>query len=65
MEVILVLIPVTLVIVGLALAAFFWAVDDGQYDDVERRGSETLFAADAEPANHPRPNNPTKARRGA
>ena len=65
MEVILVLIPVTLAIVGIALAAFFWAVDDGQYEDVERRGSESLFAADAEPPRHPKTNNPTKARRGA
>ena len=49
MEIILVLIPVTLVIVGVAVATFFWAVDDGQYDDVERRGSETLFDADDTP----------------
>jgi cbb3-type cytochrome oxidase maturation protein len=62
MEIILVLIPVTLVIVGLALAAFFWAVDDGQYEDVERRGSESLFAADAEPVEA---NDPTNVRRGA
>ena len=62
MEVILVLIPVTLVIVGLAIAAFFWAVDDGQYEDVERRGSESLFAADAEIV---KANNPTNIRRGA
>jgi cbb3-type cytochrome oxidase maturation protein len=50
MEIILVLIPVTLVIVGVAVATFFWAVDDGQYDDVERRGRETLFGEDDTPA---------------
>ena len=65
MEVILVLIPVTLVIVGLALAAFFWAVDDGQYEDVERRGSEIPVCGDDRTSGHPTANNPTKARRGA
>jgi cbb3-type cytochrome oxidase maturation protein len=59
MEIILVLIPVTLVIVGIAVAAFFWAVDDGQYDDVERRGSETLFGADDGPARRPDVKKPT------
>ncbi len=58
MEIILVLIPVTLVIVGIAVAVFFWAVDDGQYDDVERRGGEALFADD-EPPRRPRGNDPT------
>jgi cbb3-type cytochrome oxidase maturation protein len=43
MEIILVLIPVSLVIVAIAIAAFFWAVDNNQYDDVERGGSEALF----------------------
>jgi len=59
MEIILVLIPVTLVIVGIAVAAFFWAVDDGQYDDVERRGSEALFSADERPARRPEVKKPT------
>ena len=50
MEIILLLIPVSVVIVGIAIAAFFWAVDNGQYDDVEQRGSETLFGEDDRPA---------------
>lgn len=57
MEIILVLIPVTFVIVGIAVAAFFWAVDNGQYDDVEQRGIDTLFGDDEKPnrANTKRP----------
>jgi cbb3-type cytochrome oxidase maturation protein len=50
MEIILVLIPVSLVIVAIAIAAFFWAVDNNQYDDVERGGSEALFGDDDKPA---------------
>jgi cbb3-type cytochrome oxidase maturation protein len=50
MEIILVLIPVSLVIVAIAIAAFFWAVDNNQYDDVERGGSEALFGDEDEAA---------------
>jgi cbb3-type cytochrome oxidase maturation protein len=50
MEIILVLIPVSLVIVAIAVAAFFWAVDNNQYEDVERSGSDALFGEDEKPA---------------
>lgn len=66
MEIILILIPVTLAIVGIAVAAFFWAVDNGQYDDAERSGAETLFADEDRPA-PPRDatDTPTAISRGA
>ncbi|MBA8882722.1 cbb3-type cytochrome oxidase assembly protein CcoS [Dokdonella fugitiva] len=35
MNIILALIPVSLVLLGLAVAAFFWAVDAAQYDDLD------------------------------
>ena len=38
MTIIFVLIPLGLVLAGLALWAFFWAVGDGQFDDLESPG---------------------------
>lgn len=35
MNVLLILIPVTLVLVGIAVATFFWAVNKGQFDDLD------------------------------
>lgn len=35
MEVLAILIPVSLVLGGLGLAAFFWTLKTGQYDDPE------------------------------
>ena len=49
MEAILILIPVSLVIIGCAIAAFFWAVDNDQYDDVDKGASEALFGDEAAP----------------
>jgi cbb3-type cytochrome oxidase maturation protein len=38
MTVIFMLIPLGLVLVGFAIWAFFWAVGDGQFDDLESPG---------------------------
>jgi len=35
MNVLLVLIPVTLVVVGIGVALFFWAVNHQQFDDLD------------------------------
>ncbi|HET7842611.1 MAG TPA: cbb3-type cytochrome oxidase assembly protein CcoS [Xanthomonadales bacterium] len=35
MNALLVLLPVSLVLVGVAIWAFFWAANDGQFDDLE------------------------------
>ncbi len=40
------LIPLTLVILALAITIFFWAVKDGQYDDLDAEGSKILFDDD-------------------
>lgn len=42
------LIPVSLVFCALAVAIFFWAVNSGQYDDLDGEGERILFEEDAE-----------------
>jgi cbb3-type cytochrome oxidase maturation protein len=51
MEILYFLIPVSLVIVALALGVFFWAVKSGQYDDLEGPAWRILY--DDEPAPPP------------
>lgn len=46
MESIYLLIPVTLVFVGIAIWAFFWAVDNNQYDDLDSPAHRILFDDD-------------------
>lgn len=55
MTIIFVLIPLGLVLVAAALWAFFWAVGDGQFDDLESPGWSVL--ADDQP---PRPEEPPR-----
>lgn len=35
MNIILLLIPISLVLLGIGIAAFFWAVDHAQFDDLD------------------------------
>lgn len=42
MTILFVLIPLGLVLVGFALWAFFWAVGDGQFDDLDSPGWSIL-----------------------
>lgn len=49
MNIILLLIPISLVLLGLAVAAFFWAVDHAQFDDLDTPALAPLVE-DAEPA---------------
>jgi cbb3-type cytochrome oxidase maturation protein len=44
-----VMIPVALIIVALAVWLFFWAVDSGQYDDLDGPAHSILFD-DEDPA---------------
>jgi cbb3-type cytochrome oxidase maturation protein len=48
MEVIYLLIPVALIFIVLAVKFFFWAVKDGQFEDMEGPGHSILFDDDAE-----------------
>lgn len=43
MTILLFLIPVALVLGGLGLAAFLWALKSGQYDDLEGAASRILY----------------------
>ena len=38
-----VMIPIAVLIVGLAVWLFFWAVDSGQYDDLDSPAHSILF----------------------
>jgi cbb3-type cytochrome oxidase maturation protein len=38
-----ILIPVAVALVGFALWLLFWAVDDGQYDDLDSPAHSILF----------------------
>lgn len=48
MNVLLYLIPVALVLGGLGLAAFLWALKSGQYDDLDGAANRILFDDDEE-----------------
>lgn len=43
MDVIIVLIPISIVLVLLALRALAWSVDSGQFDDLDREAQRILF----------------------
>ncbi|HVN42976.1 MAG TPA: cbb3-type cytochrome oxidase assembly protein CcoS [Steroidobacteraceae bacterium] len=53
MGIVYLLIPLGLVLVGIGLWAFFWAVGDGQFDDLDSPGWSVL--KDDEPGAPPRP----------
>lgn len=49
MEVVFVLIPLSILLVLLAIRAFTWSIDHGQFDDLERESLRILMDRD-EPA---------------
>ncbi len=56
MNIVLLLIPLGIVLVGLAIWAFFWAVGDGQFDALESPGWSVLTDDRAPPRRgEPRP----------
>jgi cbb3-type cytochrome oxidase maturation protein len=48
MEILILMIPVTVVIAFVLIALFNWAVDNGQFEDLERDGNDALFGEDDE-----------------
>lgn len=48
MEVLFVLIPVSLILITLAISIFGWAVKNGQYDDLEGPAHSILYDDDAD-----------------
>jgi cbb3-type cytochrome oxidase maturation protein len=55
MSIIFILIPLGLVLVGFAIWAFFWAVGDGQFDDLESPGWSVVSDESPNPGATPRP----------
>ena len=52
MSIVYVLIPLGLVLVGIGLWAFFWAVGNGQFDDLDSPGW-TVLEDDEHPKDKP------------
>lgn len=55
MSIVFVLIPVSLVLVGFAVWAFFWAVRTGQFDELDSPAWEILVEDKNETGPAPRP----------
>ena len=53
MDIIFLLIPLALVLLVVAVAAFFWAVRSDQFDDLDREASRILFDEDTSPSSNP------------
>jgi cbb3-type cytochrome oxidase maturation protein len=47
MESLYLLIPISLVFIFIAVRVFFWAVNSGQYDDLDSEGERILFENEA------------------
>lgn len=50
MSILYLLIPLGLVLLGLAVAAFFWAVRAGQFDDLDTPAMSVVMDDDTKPA---------------
>lgn len=54
MNVLYLLIPISIIIIALAIWAFFWAVGSGQFDDLESPAWRILMDDDSKPPSGPR-----------
>ncbi|UWX03907.1 cbb3-type cytochrome oxidase assembly protein CcoS [Pseudoxanthomonas sp. NC8] len=61
MNILLLLIPISLVLLGIAIAAFVWAVKRGQFDDLDTPALDIL-EDDDRPAPPPAPSSPRDPR---
>ena len=50
MNILYILIPLALLILGVAVWAFFWAVGSGQFDDLDTPAMRILLDDDSKPA---------------
>ena len=60
MNVLLFLIPISLVLLGVAIWAFAWAVRRGQFDDLDTPAIDILREDDPLAPKRPRPDSPAK-----
>lgn len=63
MTILLMLIPISLVLLGLAIAAFVWAVRGGQFDDLDTPALDILDEGEDRPR-PPRPRNAADSAQG-
>lgn len=49
MSSLLILVPLSLLLVGLAVWAFFWATNNGQFDDLDTPAVSAILDDEAEP----------------
>lgn len=54
------LIPLALMLLGIAIWAFVWAVRNGQFDDLDTEASRILFDDDSPPATRARESSPQR-----
>jgi cbb3-type cytochrome oxidase maturation protein len=58
-SILFVLIPIGLLLLGIAIRAFFWAVDHDQFDELDRAAESILFDDDvSRPTPNPNANDP-------
>ena len=50
MSILLLLVPISLVLLGIAIAAFVWAVKRGQFEDLDTPALSILVDDDAPPS---------------
>lgn len=50
MNILYLLIPLGLILVGIAIAFFFWAVGSGQFDDLDSPAMSVIMDDDTKPA---------------
>lgn len=43
MEILYILVPIALIFVFIAIKVLFWAINNGQYDDLNTEGHRILF----------------------
>ena len=53
MNVLYLLIPLALLVLGVAVWAFFWAVGSGQFDDLDTPAMRVILDDDTRPADEP------------
>ena len=53
MSILYFLIPLALLVLGLAVWAFFWAVGSGQFDDLDTPAMRIVLDDDSRPADDP------------
>lgn len=52
MNILLLLVPISLLLLGLAIGAFVWAVRRGQFDDLDTPPLDVISSDDTQPSQH-------------